>query len=191
MKIGPRRVGPLPAPPPRLAVAAARARRFTPADLVRGLAPVRDRPGRPGRRLPPLHVQRGGANGALAAARCWSGWRLRTASSVPSDSDQQRRRSATRSSSAVRLHAVVQHHRAERAGHRERLGAGLGRLARALLVDQAAALLHPHVRAARAAAERALAAALHLDRLTHRGHQLARVAAARRCAGPGSRSRGR
>ena len=38
-------------------------------------------------------------------------------------------------------------------------------LARAFLVDLCAALLHPHVRAARAAAERALAAPRHLERL--------------------------
>ena len=44
------------------------ARRYSPADLVRDLTPGRDRPHRPRGRLPPLHVQRGGANGALAPA---------------------------------------------------------------------------------------------------------------------------
>src|SRR5581483_584433 len=60
-------------------------------------------------------------------------------------------------------HAVVEHDGAERARDRERVGAGGGRLARALLVDPPAALLHPHVRAARPAAERLLAAARHLE----------------------------
>src|SRR5918998_5611461 len=69
--------------------------------------------------------------------------------------------------------AVVEHDGTERAGDGQRVGARLGRLPRALLVDLAAALLHPHVGAAGAAAERALAASLHLDRLAHRGHQLA------------------
>src|SRR5260370_12591688 len=71
---------------------------------------------------------------------------------------------------------VVEHHRAERARHRQRLGAGLGRLAHALLRDRAASLLlHPHPCSARAAAESALAVARHLDRLSDRGHQLARL----------------
>ncbi len=42
------------------------ARQFKPDRLVRELAPMRHRPGRPRGRLPPLHVQRGGAHGALA-----------------------------------------------------------------------------------------------------------------------------
>src|SRR3990172_4149968 len=61
-----------------------------------------------------------------------------------------------------RADAVVEHHGAEGARHRERLGARLGGLAHALLVDRAAGLLHPHVRAAGAAAECLLAAPLHL-----------------------------
>ena len=56
------------------------------------------------------------------------------------------------------LHAVVEHHRAERAGDGERAGAGRGGLADALDVDRLGALLHPHVGAAGAAAERLLAA---------------------------------
>src|SRR5204862_7617003 len=52
-------------------------------------------------------------------------------------------------------HAVVEHDGTERAGDGKGVGAGLGRLSDALLVDgPAAALLHPHARAARAAAER-------------------------------------
>jgi len=78
---------------------------------------------------------------------------------------------------AAGLHAVVQHHRAERAGHRERLGAGFGGLAHALLVDRAGALLHPHVGAAGAAAEGPLLAALHLDRRAHGVDDRARVGA--------------
>src|SRR5918996_3586255 len=70
-------------------------------------------------------------------------------------------------------HAVVEHDRTERTGDRERVGPGLRRLAGPLLVDLAGALLHPHVGAAGAAAEGALAAALHLDRLPDRGHQIA------------------
>src|SRR5690242_12977753 len=62
----------------------------------------------------------------------------------------------------ARADAVVEHHRAERAGDGQRLRPGLCRLAHALLVDRRAALLHPHMGAARAAAERALAALLHL-----------------------------
>src|SRR5829696_6334026 len=64
---------------------------------------------------------------------------------------------------AAGAHAVIEHHRAERARHGERLSTGLGRLARALLVDQPGALLHPHVSAAGAAAEGALLPAFHLD----------------------------
>src|ERR1700738_3511328 len=53
-------------------------------------------------------------------------------------------------------HAVVEHHGAERARHRQRLRTGGGSLPHAFLVDGAAAtLLHPHPRAAGAAAERA------------------------------------
>src|SRR5215204_1716584 len=78
---------------------------------------------------------------------------------------------------AAGAHAVVEHHSAERTGHRQRLGAGLGGLAGALLVDKAAALLHPHVRTAGAAAEGALLAALHLDRRSDRFDDLARVGA--------------
>ena len=75
------------------------------------------------------------------------------------------------------------------------LRARLGRLAHALLVDRAASLLHPHVRAARAAAERALAASLHLHRLANRGDELSRrgddVVVPRQVAGVVVRDRGR
>ena len=74
-------------------------------------------------------------------------------------------------------HAVVEHHRAERAGDGQRLGAGLGRLAHPLLVDRRAVLLHPHVRAAGAAAERLLLPPLHLDRRADGRGQLARLRA--------------
>src|SRR5438876_135440 len=63
------------------------------------------------------------------------------------------------------LDAVVKHHRAERTCHRQRVGAGVRRLADALLVDGLAPLLHPHVRSSGAAAERLLAGARHLHRL--------------------------
>ena len=55
----PRRVGALPAPPPRLGVAAPDAAVHA-RQLLRGLAPVVDGARRRRRRLPPLHVQRGG-----------------------------------------------------------------------------------------------------------------------------------
>ena len=48
---------------------------------------------------------------------------------------------------------------------------------RPLGVDRPATLLHPHVRAARAAAERLLAGSLHLDRLPHGRDELARLEA--------------
>src|SRR5918996_4244767 len=87
-------------------------------------------------------------------------------------------------------HAVVEHDRTERTGDRERVGPGLRRLAGPLLVDLAGALLHPHVGAAGAAAEGALAAALHLDRLAHRGHQIARAVQHIVVAGGGGKSGG-
>ena len=99
--------------------------------------------------------------------------------------------SATRMSRPLLRHAVVEHHGAERARDRERVGAGGGRLAHALLVDRPRVLLHPHVRAAGAAAERAPVAAAP-SRSAGRPPRRARAAArARRCGGPGSRSRGR
>src|SRR5207245_2428696 len=59
--------------------------------------------------------------------------------------------------------------------HRQRLGTGFDRLSYPLLVDRPPALLlHPHPRAARAAAEGALAVARHLDGLPDRGHELSR-----------------
>src|SRR5581483_5076735 len=76
---------------------------------------------------------------------------------------------------AARAHAVVEHHRAERARDGKRLRAGLRRLAHTFLVDWRAALLHPHVRAPGAAAEGALAALLHLHRLADRRDELARL----------------
>ena len=81
--------------------------------------------------------------------------------------------SATRRSSAGALDAVVEHHRAVRAGDGERARAGLGCLADPVLVDRPGALLHPHVRAARAAAEGLLAAARHLHRLADGADELA------------------
>src|SRR5690606_27086310 len=57
------------------------------------------------------------------------------------------------------LHAVGDHRLAERAGARDRVGAGLEELERALYVHPLLArlLLLPHLRAARAAAQAALA----------------------------------
>ena len=52
---------------------------------------------------------------------------------------------------------------------------GRNGLVRALEVDRRTGLLHPHVRAAGAAAERLLAAALHLDRLADHIEQLPRL----------------
>ena len=88
--------------------------------------------------------------------------------------DEQRRHIGDAQLRARLPHAVVEHHRAEGARDRKRLGAGRRRLADARLVDLRAALLHPHVRAARAAAERPLAAAGHLERPADRGDELAR-----------------
>ena len=68
---------------------------------------------------------------------------------------------------------------AERARRGDRLGAGLERLARSLGVDaRAALLLHPHPAAAGAAAERLLAALLHLAQLDpgHGAEHVARLA---------------
>src|SRR6266567_7672569 len=70
-------------------------------------------------------------------------------------------------------HAVVEHHGAEGARDRERLGAGPGRLSHALLVDgPPAPFLHPHARAAGAAAEGPLAIAPHLHYMARGGRQL-------------------
>jgi hypothetical protein len=84
-------------------------------------------------------------------------------------------------------HAVVEHHGAERARDSDRLSARCCGFARAFLVDLRAALLHPHVRAARTAAERALAAARHLERPPDPADGLARrgenVVVAREVAG--------
>src|SRR5918998_4127770 len=74
---------------------------------------------------------------------------------------------------AALAHSVVGHDSAERAGDRGRFGACLRRLACALLVDLPAPFLHPHVSTTCPAAEASLAAALHLDRLAHRRHDLA------------------
>src|ERR1700733_6544847 len=72
------------------------------------------------------------------------------------------------------LDTIVEHHGAERTRNRECLRAGAGRLAATVLVYRLGALLHPHVRAAGAAAERLLPVALHLDRLADRRHELPR-----------------
>src|SRR3977135_3056666 len=70
-------------------------------------------------------------------------------------------------------HAVVQHHGAEGTRNGQRLRAGRGCLLDTLLVYRpAAALLHPHPRATRTTAERALPAAVHLHRPPCRRDQL-------------------
>src|SRR5438309_4293752 len=75
---------------------------------------------------------------------------------------------------ACGAHAVVEHHGAEGACHRQGLRPGAHGFAHALLVDgPASTLLHPHARAARSAAERALAVARHLHSPAGRGGQLA------------------
>ena len=73
--------------------------------------------------------------------------------------------------------AVLQHRHAERAAGRDGVGAGLEGLPRPLGVDpRPARLLHPHPAAAGAAAERVLAAPLHLPQLEagHRAEDVAR-----------------
>src|SRR6266478_7010373 len=72
-------------------------------------------------------------------------------------------------------HPVVEHHRAEWACHRQGLRASAGGFAYALFVDGLAPpLLHPHARAAGAAAEGALAVARHFHRVPGGGRQLTR-----------------
>src|SRR6266851_2118197 len=88
---------------------------------------------------------------------------------------QQRREVDDLELRACGAHPVVEHHGAERAGDRQGLGAGARRLAHALLVDgPASPLLHPHTRAAGAAAKRALAVPRHLHRVACRRYELAR-----------------
>src|SRR5579859_8245848 len=68
-------------------------------------------------------------------------------------------------------HAVIEHHGAEGTADRKRVRARGRGLAHALLVDGTAALLHPHPRSARAAAERSPAVARHLHRRARGGGQ--------------------
>src|SRR5207245_4792275 len=75
---------------------------------------------------------------------------------------------------ACGAHAVVEHHGADGACHRQGLRPGAHGFAHALLVDgPASTLLHPHARAARSAAERALAVARDRHSPAGRGGQLA------------------
>src|SRR5712691_12269990 len=85
-------------------------------------------------------------------------------------------------------YTVVEHHRAEGARHGQRLRTSAGGFAHTLLVDgPPSTLLHPHARAAGAAAERALAVARHLHRPAGGSGQLARrlahIVVAREVAG--------
>ena len=139
--------------------------------------PVRDRPGRPRRGLPPLHLQRGGPNGTLAAAT-----RLAHAepnighvrASRSSDSASRVETSTTRICEPLAFtpssSITVQNGQATASVSAPVSAASRTRSS----LISAGALLHPHVRAAGAAAERPLAAALHLDRLTDGGDELAR-----------------
>ena len=160
-------------------------RRFSPDSLVRELAPTAAEPRRARGRLPLLHVQRGGPDGALEAGDAGGpgGSLSDSASSVETSATRSSSPRARTPSSSI----TVQNGQATASVSAPVSAASR---ARSSLISPARSSIHMCAPPAPQQKVR-LPAALHLDRLPDRLDQLARVARARRCGGPGSRSRGR